>query len=755
MPDTRSQPSSWPEASAPGCAPSVPKHFHDPRAPHGRLGDRGGRETGADPVVVVASPCGARRVRRATSRSRCRRRRSGPATPSARRARRSPAHRATCSCSPATRRCSPPSCSPSSSRRTGARERRRRSSAPSRPTRALRAHRPRRRRLGAADRRRHRRDAEEQRDRRDQLLDLRLPLRSALAGARAAAAEERPGRALPHRRDRDPRRGRGEGGGAHRARPARPTASTRASSSRAPRPCCATASTRRTCSRASRSSIRRRRGSSPTVEIEPDVTIHPFTVLRGATRIASGAEIHANTVAIDATSGAHAVDRAVLLPSPRHGPRRVLQGGHLRGDQELTHRRPHEGAAPVVHRRRRDRRGHEHRRRRRSPPTTRTSPGEPKGRTTIGSNVRTGIHNGFVAPVEVGDGAWIAAGSVITKDVPPGRTRGSPGHARRTRRDMQPGSATTELVLPGLEAPEAVTQPQPGHWIERGPQKRLMVFSGRSHPAPRAADRRAARRRARGDRAQHVRERRDLLPLRRVDSRRGRLPRADRLRARRPERDGAAVHDPGGEARVGQADHRGDPALPLRAAGSKGEAARADLGAARRRHAPARRRRPGAHDGPARRPDPGLLHDPGRPHDGAAALRAPLPRSRPDRRGRRLGLARRRPREDGRALRRDARRRLRAHAQDAPRARRRRGDRDHGPRSRQEGGARRRRDHDRRHAAREREGAEGARRRGRLGVRDPRHVLRRRAREVRRRPTSRASSSPTRCRSTRSRSRTR
>src|SRR5436309_198767 len=58
---------------------------------------------------------------------------------------------------------------------------------------------------------------------------------------------------------------------------------------------------------------------------------------------------------------------------------------------------------------------------------------------------------------------------------------GSPARARRTRRAMQPGGATTELVLPGLEAPEAVTQPKPGHWIERGPQKRLMVFSGRSH----------------------------------------------------------------------------------------------------------------------------------------------------------------------------------------------------------------------------------------------------------------------------------
>ena len=39
-------------------------------------------------------------------------------------------------------------------------------------------------------------------------------------------------------------------------------------------------------------------------------------------------------------------------------------------------------------------------------------PGKPKGRTTIGRNVRTGVHNAFVAPVEIGDDAWIGAGSV-------------------------------------------------------------------------------------------------------------------------------------------------------------------------------------------------------------------------------------------------------------------------------------------------------------------------------------------------------
>jgi ribose-phosphate pyrophosphokinase len=44
----------------------------------------------------------------------------------------------------------------------------------------------------------------------------------------------------------------------------------------------------------------------------------------------------------------------------------------------------------------------------------------------------------------------------------------------------------TELALPGLEG-GVVTEPSPRHFIERGPQKRLMVFSGRSHPELAAA----------------------------------------------------------------------------------------------------------------------------------------------------------------------------------------------------------------------------------------------------------------------------
>ena len=43
-------------------------------------------------------------------------------------------------------------------------------------------------------------------------------------------------------------------------------------------------------------------------------------------------------------------------------------------------------------------------------------------------------------------------------------------------------SATTELTLPGLAAPEVTPEVRPDHWLERTPQKRLMVFAGRSHP---------------------------------------------------------------------------------------------------------------------------------------------------------------------------------------------------------------------------------------------------------------------------------
>jgi bifunctional UDP-N-acetylglucosamine pyrophosphorylase/glucosamine-1-phosphate N-acetyltransferase len=155
----------------------------------------------------------------------------------------------------------------------------------------------------------------------------------------------------------------------------------------------------------------------PGVEIEPDSTIHPFTILRGATRVAAGAEIGPNTVAIDAHIGANAIvgpfcylrpgtvlgesskaGTFVEIKKSRIGDRTKVPHLSYIGDAEIGED-TNIGAGAIT-----ANLGHK--------------PGRPKSRTKIGSNVRTGIHNGFVAPLEIGDGAWIAAGSVITKDVP-------------------------------------------------------------------------------------------------------------------------------------------------------------------------------------------------------------------------------------------------------------------------------------------------------------------------------------------------
>src|SRR3989440_8017666 len=55
--------------------------------------------------------------------------------------------------------------------------------------------------------------------------------------------------------------------------------------------------------------------------------------------------------------------------------------------------------------------------------------------------------------------------------------------SRSRKRAISVESPTTELTrLPGLEVAETKPELKPEHWIERGPSKRLMLFSGRSHP---------------------------------------------------------------------------------------------------------------------------------------------------------------------------------------------------------------------------------------------------------------------------------
>jgi bifunctional UDP-N-acetylglucosamine pyrophosphorylase/glucosamine-1-phosphate N-acetyltransferase len=77
--------------------------------------------------------------------------------------------------------------------------------------------------------------------------------------------------------------------------------------------------------------------------------------------------------------------------------------------------------------------------------------GVAKHRTVIGSHVRTGSDTMLVAPVEVGDGAYTAAGSVITKDVPPGAL----GVGRAQQRNVEGWVQRRRAGTAAAEAAEA------------------------------------------------------------------------------------------------------------------------------------------------------------------------------------------------------------------------------------------------------------------------------------------------------------
>ena len=161
----------------------------------------------------------------------------------------------------------------------------------------------------------------------------------------------------------------------------------------------------------------------PSVQLEPDSTIQPFTVLRGETHVAREAEVGPHVVAVDARIG----PRALVGPFCYLRPGTVLEAGAKAGAfVEIKNSRigertkvPHQsyigdaeigadtniGAGAVTV-------NYPH------------QPNRPKGRTKIGRNVRTGVQNAFVAPIEIGDDAWIAVGTVVTDDVPPGSLAG-------------------------------------------------------------------------------------------------------------------------------------------------------------------------------------------------------------------------------------------------------------------------------------------------------------------------------------------
>jgi len=169
-----------------------------------------------------------------------------------------------------------------------------------------------------------------------------------------------------------------------------------------------------------------------TVKIGLDTTIHPFTILSGVTDIGEGCEIgpgarisdsrlgHAVSVRDSHVTASEVGDECRIGPFANLRPGSVLgckvkigdfvetknailgdgvSAGHLSylGDAEVGPR-TNIGAGTI----------------------TCNYDGVDKHRTVIGADAFVGTHSTLIAPVTLGEGAWTAAGSAITENVPAG-----------------------------------------------------------------------------------------------------------------------------------------------------------------------------------------------------------------------------------------------------------------------------------------------------------------------------------------------
>jgi bifunctional UDP-N-acetylglucosamine pyrophosphorylase/glucosamine-1-phosphate N-acetyltransferase len=169
-----------------------------------------------------------------------------------------------------------------------------------------------------------------------------------------------------------------------------------------------------------------------TVEIGQDATLEPGTLLRGTTRVATDALVGPDTLLVDCEvgPGAHVIrthaTSARIGAGAQVGPFTFLRPGTVLGERskagayvEIKNSQvgagskvPHLsyvgdatigegsniGAATVFV----------------------NYDGVAKHATVVGDQDRIGSDTMLVAPVTIGDGAYTAAGSVITEDVPPG-----------------------------------------------------------------------------------------------------------------------------------------------------------------------------------------------------------------------------------------------------------------------------------------------------------------------------------------------
>ena len=181
------------------------------------------------------------------------------------------------------------------------------------------------------------------------------------------------------------------------------------------------------------------------VEIGQDSVIAPFTSLHGTTRIGAGSRVGPHSTILDTRIGDGATvvhsytkeadigDRVSVGPFAYLRPGAILREGSKAGtfveiknsDVGAGSKVPHLsyigdadigensnlGAATI----------------------TANYDGKNKHRTTIGSQVKTGVDTTLVAPVSLGDGVYTGAGSVITDDVPDGAL----GIARERQRNIE------------------------------------------------------------------------------------------------------------------------------------------------------------------------------------------------------------------------------------------------------------------------------------------------------------------------------
>jgi bifunctional UDP-N-acetylglucosamine pyrophosphorylase / glucosamine-1-phosphate N-acetyltransferase len=150
------------------------------------------------------------------------------------------------------------------------------------------------------------------------------------------------------------------------------------------------------------------------VKLAADSRVEPFTVLRGQTRVAAGATVGPSVVAVDAVIGEDCTvgpfcylrPGTVLEAKARAGTFVEIKNSQIGAGTKVPHL-SYIGDADIGD-------------------GSNIAAGNitanyhagRKSRTTIGASVHTGCDTVFVPPVSVGDNAVIAAGSIITEDVP-------------------------------------------------------------------------------------------------------------------------------------------------------------------------------------------------------------------------------------------------------------------------------------------------------------------------------------------------